>query len=327
MGAIARRVGGFTLLLAAVVSVVTHLAYRRDLAAARERITGSTVVVTPCGPIEYAVAGSGQPVLFVHGAGGGFDQGLAFGAPLVEYGYRLIAMSRFGYLRTPLPADASAAAQADAHACLLDALGIPRAAVVGGSAGAPSALQLAIRHPDRVSRLAIVVPAAFVPRPDGAASLRTPPGTRWLFDTALKSDFLFWALLRAAPDTMTRSLLATPSEVVAAASATEQARVAAILTGLLPVSPRRLGLLNDADVTSHLERYELERIRAPTLAISVADDLFGTYDAARYTAEQIPGARFVGYPTGGHVWVGRQEAVMAELVAFLRDSQFTASAR
>ncbi len=57
-------------------------------------------------------------------------------------------MSRFGYLRTPMPADASAAAQTDAHMCLLDALGIRQAAIMGGSAGAPSALQMAIRHPD-----------------------------------------------------------------------------------------------------------------------------------------------------------------------------------
>ena len=34
------------------------------------------------------------------------------------------APSRFGYLRTPLPSDASPAAQADAHSCLLDALGL-----------------------------------------------------------------------------------------------------------------------------------------------------------------------------------------------------------
>jgi hypothetical protein len=38
-------------------------------------------------------------------------------------------MSRFGYLRTPLPSDPSAAAQADAHACPLDALGIRHAAL------------------------------------------------------------------------------------------------------------------------------------------------------------------------------------------------------
>jgi pimeloyl-ACP methyl ester carboxylesterase len=311
MGAAARHVGGFALLLA----------------AARERVAGGTVVVTPCGPIEYAVAGQGQPVLLVHGAGGGFDQGLMLGAPLVEHGYRVIAMSRFGYLRTPLPMDASAAAQADAHACLLDALGIPRAGVVGASAGGPSALQLAIRHPQRVGKLVLMVPAAFVPRPQGEAPVRVPPGTAQLFDTALKSDLLFWALLRVAPNVMTRSLLGTPPEIVAAAPPAERARVADILNSILPVSPRRLGLLNDADVTTHLTRYELERITAPTLAVSVADDLYGTYDVARYTAEQIPGARFVGYPSGGHVFVGRQDAVTAELSAFLRDSQVTAASR
>jgi 2-hydroxy-6-oxonona-2,4-dienedioate hydrolase len=60
----------------------------------------------------------------IHGSGGGHDQGMAWARPLVQQGVRVIAMSRFGYLRTPRPADASPEAQADAHACLLDALGI-----------------------------------------------------------------------------------------------------------------------------------------------------------------------------------------------------------
>jgi pimeloyl-ACP methyl ester carboxylesterase len=90
-------------------------------------------VQTSCGPIEYATAGNGPPVLVIHGAGGGFDQGLAFGADLAVAGFRVIAMSRFGYLRTPLLADASPAAQADAHASLLDALDVPRASIIGGS--------------------------------------------------------------------------------------------------------------------------------------------------------------------------------------------------
>ena len=54
------------------------------------------------------------------GSGGGHDQGMAFAAKLANNGIRVIAMSRFGYLRTPMPADASATAQADAHVCLLD---------------------------------------------------------------------------------------------------------------------------------------------------------------------------------------------------------------
>jgi 2-hydroxy-6-oxonona-2,4-dienedioate hydrolase len=160
----------------------TYASYQHDIRASRERVaTGSRLAQTPCGPIEYAVAGEGPPVMLVHGAGGGFDQGLEFGAPLVRNGLQIIAMSRFGYLRTPLPHDASPAAQADAHACLLDALGVSRAAVIGASAGAPSAMQFALRHPARCNALVLLVPAAYVPRAGGCGSdtKRTScPGSR-----------------------------------------------------------------------------------------------------------------------------------------------------
>ena len=257
-------------------------------------------------------------MLFIHGAGGGFDQGLSFGADLAAAGFRVIAMSRFGYLRTPLPADASAAAQADAHACLLDALDVPRAAIIGGSAGAPSALQFALRHPQRTSALVLAVPAAYAPRVDGSSALAVPAGTEALFDTALRSDFLFWAASRLARATVIRAVLGTPPPVVERAGAEERQRVARVIEEILPVSARRLGLMNDAAITSRLERYELEKIAAPTLVFSVVDDLYGTYECARYTAAHIPNARFVGYPSGGHLWVGRQREVFAEIAGFLK---------
>ncbi len=261
------------LVLVGVAVVASYVAYARTIASARERLAaGSTVVETPCGAIEYASIGNGAPVLVVHGAGGGFDQGLDIARGLVERGFRVIAMSRFGYLRTPLPGDASAASQADAHACLLDALGIPRAVVMGVSAGGPSALQLALRHPQRTSALVLLVPAAYAPREGAAPPLRTPPGTRFLFDTALRLDFLFWAATRAARKTMVRSILGTPPELLDAATPEERQRVGQMLDSILPVSARRLGLLNDAVVTSSLERYDLERITAPTLVVTARDD-------------------------------------------------------
>ena len=96
------------------------------------------------------------------------------------------------------------------------------------------------------------------------------------------------------------------------------ARVDTVLEHLLPVSARRLGLLNEAAVVSTLERYDLEGIHVPTLILSTVDDRYGTYDAARYTAEHIHGARFVGYATGGHLLVGHNNDVFAEIVAFLK---------
>jgi len=293
--------------------------YRRDIVQARERVaTRSHIAQTRCGPIEYGIVGDGPPILAVHGAGGGFDQGLDFGASLASLGFRVIAMSRFGYLRTPLPADASAAAQADAHACLLDALNLPRAAILGASAGAPSSLQFALRHPDRCTALVLIVPAVFVPRAGGAPSLQAPAATEFLFNTALKSDFLFWAAIKLARPVVIEAILATPPAVVENASADEKARVDETLRHILPVSPRRLGLLNDAAVISSLDRYELERVAVPTLVMSTADDLFGTLDGARYTAEHIPHARFIAYPNGGHLWVGHHKEMLSEIAAFLK---------
>jgi pimeloyl-ACP methyl ester carboxylesterase len=317
----AARIATLPALLVAGLVVLAGARYWRDVERARDRIEGrSEVAQTPCGPIEYATKGIGPPVLVVHGAGGGFDQGLDFGEALAGKGYLLVAMSRFGYLRTPLPQDASASAQADAHACLLDALGIRRAAIVGVSAGAPSTMQFALRHPERASAMVLAVPAAFVPRQDDAPSVSSSTSTRWLFDTALRSDFLFWAALKVARSTLIEAILATPPSVVQRAAADEQARVDKILTNILPVSARRLGLINDAAVTSSIPRYALERITARTLVLSAADDRFGTFDIGRYTAENIPGARFVGYPDGGHVWVGRHKEAIAEIAAFLATS-------
>ena len=308
-------------LFIAALLALTYASYRRDIGRAYDRIaTGSQIAQTRCGPIEYAVAGEGPPLLSVHGAGGGFDQGLELTEPLARSGFRVIAVSRFGYLRTPLPKDASAAAQADAHACLLDALNIKRAAVLGTSAGGPSSLQFALRHPDRTAALVLLVPAAYAPRPNQAPAVHTPRGTPFLFDTALRSDFLFWAMGKLAHDTFIRGILGTPPEVVARASADEQARVGQIMEHILPVSPRRQGLINDGAVVSSLPRYELERIAAPTLAISVSDDLYGTFDGARYTADHVPNARFIGYPSGGHMLVGHNAEATSRIAAFLKES-------
>ena len=306
---------------AAVVGLgaLTYARYRPSLERARARIsTGSRIAATRCGPIEYAERGEGPPVLVVHGAGGGFDQGLELGEGLARVGFRVIAPSRFGYLRTPLPADASAEAQADAHACLLDALAVRQAAIMGVSAGGPSSLQFALRFPDRTRALVLLVPAVFAPRPNQAPPVRASHTTMVLFDTALRSDYLFWAGAKLAPRAFTRGILGTPPELVDSASPEERARVQAVLDHILPVSPRREGLLNDARVVSSLPRYDLERITAPTLALSTADDGYGTFDGARYTAAHVPHARFVGYLSGGHLLVGRDAAAAAEIVGFLK---------
>jgi 2-hydroxy-6-oxonona-2,4-dienedioate hydrolase len=302
---------------AALATAGTARAFHRDLARARARLHGRSVLVpTRAGAMEYAEAGQGPPVLMIHGTGGGFDQGLAFAHGLAEAGWRVIAPSRFGYLRSAFPADASSEAQADAFLDLLDALGLDRVPVVGGSAGALPAMAFAIRHPDRCAALAALVPAAFAP---GRPAPRPPnPVAAAIIEHGLRSDLLFWLGMTLAEDAMIAALLATDPALVHAAGAAEQARVRAILRGILPVSARARGLLNDARLAGDPQPMPLERIAAPTLALSLDDDRFETLAAARHLAASVPGARLVSWPVGGHVWVGLDATVTAELDAFLR---------
>jgi len=291
--------------------------FRRDLHECQLRAgSGSVIADTRCGPIEYASAGSGACVLAVHGAAGGFDQALAVLGPLAQRSLHLVAMSRFGFLRTPLPADASPAAQADAHAALLDALGIGRAAVIGGSAGAPSAMEFAIRHPERCRGLALLVPLAW--KPPGSRASAAPAVVRErVLTTVMASDLAYWMTLKLRPNTVIRNVLGTPPGRVHSASPTERERVAALMQSIMPLQARMPGIDNDARIARSLRRLALERIRCPTLIIGVSDDLFGSFAGARYTAEQIAGARFVGFETGGHVWAGHNDEVIAELRNFL----------
>ena len=311
-------VAGVLLAAAAVAAFAIHARFSQELARAAERAAqGSEVIATRCGAIEVQQAGTGIPLLIIHGSGGGHDQGMAWARPLVQQGVRVIAMSRFGYLRTPRPADASPEAQADAHVCLLDALGIEKAAVMGVSAGGPSAMQAAIRHPDRISALILVVPIAYKP---GTVADSAPPVSsekdEWLL-RLLGSDFLFWTALHVARDPLIRHVLATPPEQVAAASAAERARVDELAERILPVSARAAGLRDDTRLGKRLGPYALETIRVPTLVVSARDDGFGTYAAAEYTASRIPGAKFIGLDNGGHLLVGHDAAVQAAIARLL----------
>ena len=299
--------------------LATWRTFESDLAKAQKRLANrSQVIACRFGPLEYAIAGRGSPVLMVHGTGGGFDQGLTFAERLVGMGYQVIAPSRFGYLRSAMPHDPSSDNQADAFADLLDTLQIDSIPVLGGSAGALSAIAFAIRHPERCSALGALVPATFVP---GRPPVRPAPLSMAIIEYGLRSDFLYWSATKLAPQSMTTALLATDPEVVERADATEQARVRRILWEIFPVSARANGLLNDAKLAGTPAEQPLARITAPTLAISLEDDRFGTFEAAKHIAASVRGARLVTWPQGGHVWVGHDAQMFAEIDTFLRASR------
>ena len=272
---------------------------------------GSQVIETDCGPIEYATFGEGTPVLVVHGIFGGFDQGLVIARGNVGQTFRSVVPSRFGYLRTALPDDASPAGQADAFACLLDTLGIQHAAVLGTSAGGTSALQFALRHPDRCSALVLSSSAA-----PGEAEAALPPEP--VAKVMFKSDFVFWLLTTCFSSSMI-SIMGVPEGFELTPEL--EADVAEVMRTVLPVNPRSEGAIFDMFV-SNLDvntGYPLEKIAVPVLIINAMDDPLTLYVNAHAVAQRIPGARLVTIEDGGHMMLGHEEGIRSEIVAFLEE--------
>jgi pimeloyl-ACP methyl ester carboxylesterase len=298
---------------ASAAGIAAYFRYRKDIESIRAAIdSGSTIAETAAGPIEYAEAGEGEPMLVIHGAGGRYDQGLLIGSDMGE-GHRIIAPSRFGYLKAPVPEDPSPAAQAEAHAALLDFLGITRTVVVGVSAGAPSAIELALRHPRRVSALILLVPRTYDPTGSiGVDASAQSQAVLRLIETS--ADFLFWAAMRLARSSVVR-FLGVPSEVEKAASEPDRQRVTQVMRSILPLSSRVRGIAADSSV--EISPWPLERISTPTLVVSAEDDLFRTLPGARFTAEHIKGAEMHVLKSGGHLMVGQTATIRSLVQDFL----------
>lgn len=296
-------------------------AFREARMQADSRLFGhGTVIDARAGALEYAVAGDGPPLMMIHGTGGGFDQGLLFAAALRQRGFRIIAPSRFGYLGSAFPDDASPAHQADVLVELLDHLGIERLPVVGGSAGALTAADFALRHPDRCAHLGLLVPAGNLTNRD---PVQFTALQRLAVNAVLGSDFWFWSMARLAPGQMIRTLLATDPALLDQVPASERQRASAILNQILPISRKGNGFKTDAFWAGTPSPTAFDRIATPTLILSCEDDLFGTAATARLLAERIPGAEITIYPTGGHIWLGHDEDVADRIAGFVRGTGST----
>jgi pimeloyl-ACP methyl ester carboxylesterase len=265
------------------------------------------MVETRFGAVEYAEAGAGEALLVLHGAGGGFDQGIAIAQAFAPPDRRVIAPSRFGYLGSDLPEDPSTANQADALAELLNALNLDRVDIMAFSGGVPPALKLAERHPHRVRRLVLMSSAPFTPYEEQPADRRAPTA---LYQALFLNDAIYWTLTQLAPDLLASAFDARPDLRTGLASE-EEAFVAAVVDGFLPASRRRAGVLNEGAAIAPDAIYDLARIQSDTLIVHARDDAMNPFAVAERIAADIPESRLLAFDTGGHLLLTRHEQVRA----------------
>ncbi len=281
--------------------------YRVDISQAYQRIaSGGKVIETACGPIQYTEFGTGAPMLMIHGAGGGYDQG-EYLAKVIGGDYRWIAPSRFGFLGTPVPEGASSELQADAHACLLDALGIDRVGVVGVSGGGPSALTFALRYPQRTTSL-VMISAVSHTMPARPAYLST------LFSVFTK-DFVFWSLLHATKEGLLAAL-GVPAEDQQELAPEALAQAYTFIENILPMGARQKGQL----LEQHMSEYDAEQIQkieAPTMVVHARNDTLVAFDQGEFTARMVPGAQFLPTEKGGHLTLLFYPEMRARVADFL----------
>ena len=295
----------------AVIAVCGRLArdYRRDIATARARLDAvdRQRVQTRYGVVEYAESGAGEPLLVSHGIFHGCDGGLLSVRDIVT-GRRVIAPSRFGYLGSTLPDTATAADQAEAFTALLDHLGVDRCDVIGISAGSTAALQLAVRHPDRVKHL-IVLSGNLPGDPNAVA----PPKWAQLF----YSDLAMWMTKKFAPSQAAR-LMGVPAGFPR--NDEDEKVIAELLDSIFPMAPRSVGGIFDAFTSNpSVNDFPLEEITVPTLLIHTKDDPLCAFSAAEQAARRIPKCVFVALDSGGHLGLGQTARTRTELGRFLAE--------
>ena len=109
---------------------------------------------------NYLEAGTGDPVVLIHGSGPGVTSyaNWRLVLPALAENFRVVApdMVGFGFSERPANIEYGVQTWADQVVGLMDTLELPKAHLVGNSFGGAIALRIATQHPDRVGKLVLM---------------------------------------------------------------------------------------------------------------------------------------------------------------------------
>jgi pimeloyl-ACP methyl ester carboxylesterase len=295
----------------------------------RDIVTGSKMIDTKKGPIEYTINGESGPYLVImHGGPGGYDQTSAFFSDMFGKGFRILSWSRPGYIRTPLEVGKTYEEQADVVAALMDALKIDHAAVLGYSAGGPPAIYFAARYPERTWALILecAVTQKYTINPKNLLE-------RIYFGFLMFNDSFVWAsnvLGELAPSLIAMSTIEMESsldnhQIVKLVDDImhDEQRVKVfkdIMKSMTPGELRKKGMDNDMNQLAKVKNLPLNKIKTPTLIIHGTNDADVPLADAELAAQEIPNSQLYLVPEGFHIMAltNSIERVNEKRVTFLK---------
>ncbi|MEN6611151.1 MAG: alpha/beta hydrolase [Methanoregulaceae archaeon] len=270
------------------------------------------ILMTKLGKAEIDITDKDAPVLMgSHGGMGGIDQ-CRTTLQFAEKDFRLLSLSRPGYLGTPLESGRSIEEQADLFAAVLDELDIDKVAMFAISAGGPYAYTFASRHPDRIwALIAADSVSGYYDFPETAG-----PITQMIFLSDI-GQTLLRKMTELEPDAFIKEIFRNEGyftkkqmqEHLDFVMNDPDARefVIAFMNTMYPYRPRKDGTENDMAHSRVLHHLALENIRCPTLIIHGTHDSDVKFYDGVYAHEHIPGSERFWIEEGSHTsfWLNR----------------------
>ena len=281
------RTGLLSLLL--IAGLCAGCASFRSFDQVRREVPRSQFVRVGDQLVHVEQAGSGEPLVLLHGFGGSTYSWRKV-MPALAQAHRVVAidLNGFGYTQRPRSAAAyTREGQVDLVLGVMDTLGIDRAHLFGHSYGGGLSLFLASRHPERLRTLVLVdssAPTYPEDRRSRVASFR-PLANLFVHAVALQPSMIRRALRHSFYD----DSQITPE------------LVEAYLDRLLVqgADDAFYGLTKPRAAPG--PPVELEAIRVPTLAVWGAEDELVSRASGQRATARIPGSEFVVIEQCGHI--------------------------
>lgn len=262
--------------------------------------------------IAYLDAGQGPPVVLVHGFGGSMWQ-WEYQQAALSAAHRVITPDLLGSGLSDKPDLAYTPAElVEFFRGFMEALGIPRATLVGNSMGGGLVIGMALAHPERVDRLILISGL-----PDGVREKLASP----MFRRAVDSRIPVWIVNLGnwfAGRGLTRTVL---SEIVhdpdlLTPAVIERSYRNRKRPGTIPPI---LALMRNLPLWEEGFAKHLGEISSPTLIVWGAEDRLFPPKVGQDLHAVLPNSTFALIPEAGHIpqWE-RPETVNPILLKFLR---------